>query len=138
MSNGYIFDRIGELKDKFRLLVSSKCKVRALENYFEVFPSSHAKYLELIKRCMNDGFIGEEEVKFLDHIIDKYFSEDKYLDWAWKSRWLKKKIAKMKVNEPVNPIFRGKTFSSWTANFETVVSQNTEHKVTELKNLIGR
>lgn len=93
MSNTYLFERVGELKNKFFNLFQHKKKIRALENYSEVAPFHHKKYLHMIESCIDDGFLEDKETEFLDHMLQKY--EVNYLDWAHKTRWLKQTMEDM-------------------------------------------
>jgi hypothetical protein len=89
------FDKIGELKEKFKRFFYHKKKLQALENISSVIPFQHKDYLILIKRCMDGGFLGEHEADFLSYMIDKYFSEQNFLDWTHKTRWLKGEILRL-------------------------------------------
>jgi len=44
---------------------------------------------------MADGFLGEEEAKFLSYMVEKYFSEQNFLDWTHKTKWLKGEIQRL-------------------------------------------
>lgn len=90
-----IWEKIIDLKDKFRSFLFHRKKLRALENYSEVVPFHHRDYLLLIKRCMKDSFLGEKEADFLCYMSDKYFGEQNYLDWTHKTPWLKKEMARL-------------------------------------------
>lgn len=89
----YLFDKLSELKEKFKSFFVSKKKLKALENYAEVAPFQHRSYIGLIKKCMNDGFLGEKETDFLSYMIDK--CEINFLDWAHKTKWLKKEMRRV-------------------------------------------
>lgn len=93
MSRSYLFDKVSELKDKFSQFFQHRKKVKALENYSEVGCFQHRNYLTLIKHCMNESFLEEQEVNFLDHMLKKY--ELNYLDWAHRTKWLKGQMAEM-------------------------------------------
>jgi hypothetical protein len=95
MATTYLFDKVSELKEKFRHFWHHRKKLQALENYSQVVPFQHKDYLILIKRCMSDGFLGEEEAKFLCYMTDKYFSEQNFLDWTHKTKWLKGEISRL-------------------------------------------
>lgn len=82
-----LFDKVVELKDKFKSWFQHRNKLKALENYAEVCPFQHKGYLELIHKCMDSGFLGEKESDFLGHMLDRY--EVNYLDWCQRTRWLK-------------------------------------------------
>jgi hypothetical protein len=93
MTASSIFDKALELKEKFRKFFSSKKKLKALMNYDAVVPMKHKTYLNLIKRCSDDGFLGEKEADFLSYMIDLYNID--YLDWSHKTKWLKGEIARL-------------------------------------------
>lgn len=100
MSNTYLFDKIFELKEKFKNFFTHKKKMQALDNYSSVVPFQHKDYLLLIKKCMNDGFLGEKEADFLTYMLEKY--EVNFLDWSHKTRWLKGEMTRLagKYQEP--------------------------------------
>lgn len=82
-----LFSKILELKDRFKRLFVQKKKLKALNNYAECGSFRHDNYLVLVKRCMDEGFLEQEEAGFLDHMLKKY--ELKFLDWSHKTKWLK-------------------------------------------------
>jgi len=92
----YIFEKVCVLKDKFKTFFGQKKKIAALENYAIRIPAYHRPYLTLIRQCMNDGFLDQEEGEFLNHMTNKYFSEKNYLDYAHNTRWLRKEIGRLK------------------------------------------
>lgn len=47
---------------------------------------------------MNDGFLDDEEARFLEHMLRKY--ELNYLDWSHKTKWLKNQIRSMVSKKP--------------------------------------
>lgn len=98
MSKTYLFDRVSDLKEKFKNFFIHKKKLQALENYSSVVNFKHKDYLILIKKCMADGFLGEEEATFLSHMVDKYFDEQHFLDWTHKTKWLKSEINRLTSN----------------------------------------
>lgn len=100
MKMEYFFDKIGELKEKFKGFFQHRKKIKALENYSEVERFPHKNYLSLVKNCINDGFLEEQESAFLDHMLDKY--EIKYLDWAHRTKWLKKEMAERRTKYPAS------------------------------------
>ena len=83
----YLFDEIINLKEKFKNFFTQKKKLYALDNYSSVVPFQHKAYLVLIKKCMNDGFLGETEAGFLCYMLQKY--RVNFLDWSHKTPWLK-------------------------------------------------
>lgn len=100
MSTTYLFDKVFELKEKFKNFFTHKKKMQALDNYSSVVPFQHKDYLTLIKKCMNDGFLGEKEADFLAYMLEKY--EVNFLDWSHKTRWLKGEMNRLaaKYQEP--------------------------------------
>ena len=97
MVKEYFFDKIGALKDRFKAFFQHKKKVTALENYAGADKFHHRNYLGLVKRCMSDGFLGDKESDFLDHILSVY--EINYLDWSHKTKWLKNQMIKRKEGQ---------------------------------------
>lgn len=98
MPTTYLFDKISDLKEKFKNFFQHKKKMQALDNYSSVAPFQHKDYLVLIKRCMADGFLGEKEAEFLCYMLEKY--ELNYLDWSHKTNWLKGEMNKLSANYP--------------------------------------
>jgi hypothetical protein len=88
-----LFDRVSDLKEKFKKFFTHKKKIKALENYSECVPFEHKDYLTLIKRCMNDGFLGEKESDFLTYMLEKY--EINFLDWFHRTKWLKSEMQRL-------------------------------------------
>jgi len=88
-----IFDKVSELKDSFKKVFQHKKKIKALENYSSSAKFSHADFLPLLKKCMEYGFVGQEESAFLEFLLNKY--QVKYLDWCHKTQWLKQKMEEM-------------------------------------------
>jgi len=98
METGYLWDKIVHLKNQFKSFFQHKKKIAALENFSQAAPFPHKKYLGLIKLCMNDGFLGDKEADFLDHMIDS--CRINYLDWAHKTPWLKREIQERSERNP--------------------------------------
>lgn len=103
MNTGYLFEKVSELKEKFKSLFQHKKKIAALENYSLAAPFTHRNQLTLIKNCMNDGFLDDEEARFLEHMLKKY--ELNYLDWSHKTKWLKNQIRSMAAKKSPDPQF---------------------------------
>jgi hypothetical protein len=100
------FEKVGELKDRFFGLFQQHKKLKALENYSEGETRfGHRSYLTLVKKCMSDGFLGDEEAKFLDHMLCKY--EVNYLDWHHRTKWVKSEIfdKKRERNKEIQTVF---------------------------------
>lgn len=91
----YIFEKLEELKNKFTGYLGHKKKLAALDNYSEVVPFHHKGYLILIKNCMQEGFLGQQESDFLAYMVEKYFKDTNYLDWSHKTHWLKSEMARL-------------------------------------------
>lgn len=99
MSSATLFEKVCELKDKFKHFFLHKKKLQALENYSQVVDFHHKDYLLLIKRCMMDGFLGEKEADFLCYMLEKY--EVNFLDWSHRTKWLKGEIERLSANYKV-------------------------------------
>ena len=93
-----LFEAIGILKQKFMSLFQQEKKVKAIETFTEGAPFPHRNYLNLIKECLNDGFLEDKEAGFLDHMLTKY--EINYLDWSHRTKWIKQQIASRKAERP--------------------------------------
>src|SRR5215467_7948809 len=74
-----LFQTIADFTEQFKRFFQQRKKVAALQNLSEVSEFEHKHYLSLIKACMQDGFLGEKEADFLDHMLTTY--EINYLDW---------------------------------------------------------
>jgi hypothetical protein len=98
-----LFDKVSELTDKFKRFFQQKKKVAAMENFSSVgnVPQKSRNFLMLIKTCLNDGFLDQEDADFLDRMIRKH--ELNYLDWSHKTKWLKEKMNSMVQNPPPIP-----------------------------------
>lgn len=83
-----------ELKRKLRRDQEHQKKYKALSNYSGCDKKfKHADYLPLLRRALECGFLGEKEDEFLNYMIDRYSLP--YLDWACKTPWLKKEMARV-------------------------------------------
>jgi len=89
MTSTSIFDD-PTLKEKFQKNNVDSKKLKALDNYSEVAEFGHKNYLDLIKHCMDCGFLGQEETAFLGFMLEKY--KVNFLDWAYKTNWLKEEM----------------------------------------------
>lgn len=94
-----LFDKISELREKFKSFFINKKKLKALENYSSVSPFKYKNSLNLVKKCMEDGFLNEKGAEFLNSILDEY--EVNFLDWAYRTKWLKGKMSEMGANYAV-------------------------------------
>lgn len=98
MAKSYFSLKIEQFKDKFMGFLKHKKKVVALENLSSCKRFANWGYIQLLKQCLNSGFLEEPEEKFLDHMIQKNFEELEYLSWTHKTKWLKAKMKEMKYN----------------------------------------
>lgn len=98
MDTSYIFDRLHELKDKFKRFFTQRKKLQSLKNFSEATDFEHKPYLKLIDKCMQDGFLGQKEDDFLGYLLDRY--EINFLDWSHKTRWLKGEIRRLSLRKP--------------------------------------
>ena len=135
MANTCLFDKVAELKEKFATFFQHRKKLKALENYSSAIPFQHRKYLYLIKNCMEDGFLHQEEAQFLDHMLKKY--EVNYLDWAHKTKWLKEQIATLTKAEP-EPIKQYVMFNEPAAPKYNVPLEILNKQINKQKQLVGR
>lgn len=97
----YLFDKVSEFTQKFKKSWCDRKKSQALDNYSSIAPFHHKGYLNLIKTCMNEGFLGDKESDFLDYMLDRY--NVNFLDWSHRTRWLKKEMAQMASQQPRLP-----------------------------------
>lgn len=98
MKKENFFEKLADLKNRFSNFFQHRKKVTALENYSVSDKFHHKKYLVLVKQCMQDGFLEQEESEFLDHMLKKY--EMNYLDWTHRTKWVKGKMAEMAPQKP--------------------------------------
>lgn len=116
MKKSYIHMQANEFKEKYSNYFQHKKKVRALENLNSVqeFEVKHSFSLTTIKSFLNDGFLEQEEEKFLDWLLSKY--EIDYLEWAYRTKWLKDQMQRIsrknskqkeaqKQKEPVKQLY---------------------------------
>lgn len=101
MRKELLFNKLSDLKEKFKSFFQHRKKVAALENFSVDSSFQHKNYLPLVKACMNEGFLGETESGFLDYMLNRY--EINYLDWAHKTKWLKRQMHEkaMKAMPPI-------------------------------------
>jgi hypothetical protein len=93
MSKSYFSLKLDQFKEKFYNFICHKKKVKALENLSSCRRFANWNYIQLLKQCLNAGFLEDEEEKFLDHMIQKNFKELEYLTWSHKTKWLKAQMA---------------------------------------------
>ena len=89
-----LLERSDEFKNRLRVTMVAKKKLKALMNYSEVAEFEHKPYLELIDGCLKQDAIGHKEVDFLSYMLDKY--KIYFLDWAYRNPWLREKMAHMR------------------------------------------
>lgn len=93
MNDNNMFTWASSFKSKFAKLWLQKKQANALKNFSQSGPFQHKHYLLLIKKCLDEGFLGEEEARFLSHMVNKYFgSNSECLAWAHKTKWIKDRI----------------------------------------------
>lgn len=93
MRKSYFHLGLAEFKEKFSNFFQHKKKVKALQHLNETKNFRHQNYLMLIKECLNDGFLENEEEQFLEFMLRKY--EINYLEWCHKTKWLKEQIQEL-------------------------------------------
>lgn len=103
MSKSYFSLKLEQFKEKFIGFLRHKKKVTALENLSSCKRFANWGYIQLLKQCLNSGFLEEPEEKFLDHMIQKNFEELEYLSWAHKTKWLKAKMRELKATFAPEP-----------------------------------
>jgi hypothetical protein len=94
MSIAYLFDKVGDLKEKFKRFFQQHKKIKALDNFSSVVPFSNKvdeQCFKIVKSCFDYSFLDDEQERFLTHMLSKL--EINYLDWAHKTKWLKEQIA---------------------------------------------
>lgn len=98
----HILHKTNLLKNKLKRFWVHKKKLRALENFCFLGMFRHHKYLELVRGCMEEGFLQEKEEEFLDYMLTKY--ELNYLDWAHRTRWLNKEMVRVSKEREIKKI----------------------------------
>ena len=100
MTATYIFDKVTEIKEKFKNFFNHKKKLAALKNFAQVAPFRHRNYLVLIEKCLDDGFLEDKDADYLGYLIGRY--EVNYLDWSMKTRWLRAQLG-IPLNKVTRP-----------------------------------
>lgn len=90
--------------DKFSTLFKENLvhrkKLIALKNYSFCAPVKNQEQIKLLESCVAQGFLEEEEERFINHMINKYFgSEIEGLVWSHKTKFLKKKMQQIKSQQ---------------------------------------
>ena len=101
MKKENLFEKISDLQVRFADFFQHRKKAKSLENYSVSTKFSHKNYLSLIQGCLADGFLEDVESKFLDHMLKKY--QLNYLDWAHRTKWLKKIMKEMEPKKARKP-----------------------------------
>lgn len=89
MAKNYISMKLDEFKQKFKSFLLHKKKVKALENYAACHCNVKRGWVQLLRECLNCGFLEPKEEEFLDHMINKTHLEIEYLTWCHRTKWLK-------------------------------------------------
>ena len=96
MKKSYIGLKIEEFKQKFSNFIQHRKKVKALENLSSCNKNINSNYVQLLRQCVESGFLEEPEEKFLDHMLTKFQLEMQYLTWCHRTKWVKRQIFEMK------------------------------------------
>lgn len=104
MSTTYIFDKVKDITEKFKNYFQHRKKIRALKNYAQVAAFKDKRELNLIEGCLDKGFLSDKASDFLGELLDNY--KINYLDWSFRTRWLKTQMREMGkgVNAAPKPI----------------------------------
>ena len=99
MSGTYLFEKVMKIKDEFKKSFIHKKKHRSLENYSSVvvLPEEQQAAISLLKHKLKTGFLSDRLSSFLDAFLEDH--ELNFLDWAYKTKWLKEKMRAMKQQE---------------------------------------
>jgi len=87
-----IFERIADLKEKFKEFFQQRKQMTALQNHSMVkrFTDSEQEVFGAIKYCMKGSFLEDEDAEWITKKLDRL--QINYLDWAHRTKWLKEKI----------------------------------------------
>lgn len=102
MEENELLERFVGLKEHFRHFYQHRKKIAALENRAYTVKFKHKNHLALIKACLNEGFLEDEEAEFLNYMLKKY--ETDYLAWAHRTKWLKEQMGIKKKAPKTAPI----------------------------------
>jgi len=88
-------EKLCEFKDKFGRFFVHKKKLKALSNYSSTLPieKNHKTAIKLIETFADAGFLEEEDVTYLNHLLERY--EVKFTEWAHKTKWLQQHMKKL-------------------------------------------
>lgn len=93
MAKSYLSLKYQEFKYKFSSYFIHKKKLKALENYSEVVDFEGSKYIRILKELLRDGFLDQEEERFLDHQVRK--AEIDAFSWCHRTKWLKTEMKRL-------------------------------------------
>jgi len=95
MDNNLV-NKLCEFSEKFKNLFIHKKKLKALNNFAEVaeFQKNHKVGLKLIATFVDEGFLDEHDVTYLNHLLDKY--ELKFTEWSYRTKWIKQQMERIR------------------------------------------
>lgn len=102
MTKSYISLNFNDFKNKFDRFVIHRKKIKALENLNLTGRFHNQDELQLIKRCLNRGFLSQKAEAYLEEMIEEY--ELDYLHWTYKTKWLKGEIERL--SRTVSPLMQ--------------------------------
>lgn len=73
-------------------------RLKALQHYEETGLFKHRNYLNLLEVCLKEHIPTSKEVEFAGYLLDSYGIQN-YLDWAYKSGWVKAQIKRVKAKQ---------------------------------------
>lgn len=94
-----ILEKILNFKERFKSFMLHRKKVKALDNVSLLGAFPYKKQVILIKECMNQGFLDQEEARFLDHMLNKM--DVNYRHWSQRTKWLKEEIDRRVAEKPI-------------------------------------
>jgi hypothetical protein len=101
MAKSYMSMKYEEFKDRFSKFWQHRKKVKALENYSQVNDFPGVKYIPMLKELLADGFLDDEEEKFLEYQIKK--AEIDAYSWCYRTKWLKSEMARLSASKAKRP-----------------------------------
>lgn len=130
MKGEQIFERISELKEKFRDFFQQRKQMTALENHALVkeFTDAEQEVFSAIKYCMKGSFLEDEDADWMARKLNRL--QINYLDWAHKTKWLKQQIEAGKA--PKKPVVVQTMFDFKPATQHTYVpitAQNSSQMI---------
>lgn len=97
-----LLDDPEQAKSLFIANLQHKKQLRALEIFSQTVYFPDQEYLLLLQRCYAKDFLAPKEVEFLGYLLQKH--EVNYLEWSFKSPWLKGTIRLMQAARNPEPI----------------------------------